>query len=517
MKSAIKCIRTTNVRIVSLIAILGLIIQPLSGVFISSAAAYSPGETVSNGPFTLSTSCQQDKVVMDLVVKQEVARWVSGKVAYQTAYGSDMHNLSSGDVDMIHISTGKLSIPAGTAQASIYGLYLFGVYSKEFTVNYNEVRCDTIPPTITMKSSPATIGSGPFQKVGFEINDQYDVARVKVNEIELSIQPGQAVSIDGISVGQKGGQRGNNTITAWDIEGNQSGPRDFVLDDTNPIVQSIDYSNDRKPTKDQVIVTITANEPVIVAGWEAESGMNDTVWFKKFSENTSGTVTLVDRANNETVHSYDVVGIDTVGPTITINPIYTLLGTKQYIISGTTTESTDKITVTVTNSSGVDTPIVGSALLTGTVWQFITPELADGQYSVVVTGEDMLGNPSDAPVYGETLRALEPFIPAEPLFPSSKPIDPRGVVVPQRSTSSAVRDFTVAAVNLASQGQDDNTAVLGTKTTKEATKAPAAAIEPSEEGWRLFGLAWYWWVLIIAALAGAGWYAREWHRGRAEA
>ena len=30
----------------------------------------------------------------------------------------------------------------------------------------------------------------------------------------------------------------------------------------------------------------------------------------------------------------------------------------------------------------------------------------------------------------------------------------------------------------------------------------AAVLEPSEEGWRLFGIAWYWWMTLLAVIAG---------------
>lgn len=48
--------------------------------------------------------------------------------------------------------------------------------------------------------------------------------------------------------------------------------------------------------------------------------------------------------------------------------------------------------------------------------------------------------------------------------------------------------------------------VLGARDTKTASpEKTVAVIEPSTQGWKLFGLAWFWWVLLGAAIA-AGWW-----------
>lgn len=39
-------------------------------------------------------------------------------------------------------------------------------------------------------------------------------------------------------------------------------------------------------------------------------------------------------------------------------------------------------------------------------------------------------------------------------------------------------------------------------------------IAPNEEGWKLWGVAWYWYLLALGALGSGGWYAVRWYRNR---
>ncbi len=73
----------------------------------------------------------------------------------------------------------------------------------------------------------------------------------------------------------------------------------------------------------------------------------------------------------------------------------------------------------------------------------------------------------------------------------------------------------VVAVNYGSTGETtSDSAVLGTKTTKSVAKTATPVVQASEEGWKLLGMAWYWWAVIIAAVGGLGWAGMSWLRGR---
>lgn len=82
-------------------------------------------------------------------------------------------------------------------------------------------------------------------------------------------------------------------------------------------------------------------------------------------------------------------------------------------------------------------------------------------------------------------------------------------VTPNRTNTNVSREVVVATSN----DIDNEGDVLGTKDAKSPIET-SAVITPSEEGWKLLGMAWYWWAAIIAAVGGLGWYGLSWFRGR---
>ena len=112
---------------------------------------------------------------------------------------------------------------------------------------------------------------------------------------------------------------GTNTVVVYDVLGNSS---TFTFnyikaseDTTPPTVASITYSNDNgnKVTKEDVVVTITANENLQpVDGWT----VSGNVMTKTHSENGKYSVVMKDLAGNETIVNYEVKRIDNVPPVI---------------------------------------------------------------------------------------------------------------------------------------------------------------------------------------------------------
>ena len=112
---------------------------------------------------------------------------------------------------------------------------------------------------------------------------------------------------------------GTNTVVVYDVLGN---PSTFTFnyikaseDTTPPTVVSITYSNDNgnKVTKEDVVVTITANENLQpVDGWT----VSGNVMTKTHSENGKYSVVMKDLAGNETIVNYEVKRIDKVPPVI---------------------------------------------------------------------------------------------------------------------------------------------------------------------------------------------------------
>ena len=112
---------------------------------------------------------------------------------------------------------------------------------------------------------------------------------------------------------------GTNTVVVYDVLGNSS---TFTFnyikasqDTTPPAVVSITYSNDNgnKVTKEDVVVTITANEDLQpVDGWT----VSGNAMTKTHSENGKYSVVMKDLAGNETTVNYEVKRIDKIAPVI---------------------------------------------------------------------------------------------------------------------------------------------------------------------------------------------------------
>ena len=47
-------------------------------------------------------------------------------------------------------------------------------------------------------------------------------------------------------------------------------------------------------------------------------------------------------------------------------------------------------------------------------------------------------------------------------------------------------------------------------------ESPSVALAPTENGWKLLGILWYWWVLSLLLVTGVGWYiaVKWWRRSR---
>lgn len=82
-------------------------------------------------------------------------------------------------------------------------------------------------------------------------------------------------------------------------------------------------------------------------------------------------------------------------------------------------------------------------------------------------------------------------------------IFPQAVIANIFNAPSAVIDGSNSQPPVATNESDDEDGdILGTATTANPA-ANAAVVAPSTEGWKIFGLAWYWWLAIAAGMIGA--------------
>lgn len=76
--------------------------------------------------------------------------------------------------------------------------------------------------------------------------------------------------------------------------------------------------------------------------------------------------------------------------------------------------------------------------------------------------------------------------------------------------------LTSAAIAVDSTSDDEGN-VLGTDTKDGSPQADkVAALAPSEDGWKLWGIAWYWYLLALGAVGAGTWYGIRRYRGPAE-
>jgi hypothetical protein len=215
-------------------------------------------------------------------------------------------------------------------------------------------------------------------------------------------------------------------------------------------------------------------------------------------------VRAFDKAGNvSTEVASSAVLVDTIAPELTIGtPLQNLDGT--YRVSGTTTDIDQPITVR-SNNAIVASNVMADADGTWTIG--LGSLIAGDSYVITADTKDAVGNIA-------TQQATTIVVPPVAVLP----LTTIAVIAPANlNTPTSLRQprtNTVASSNGPESTQsaaDQDAAVLGIQTTKDDSGVSdlaknVAAVESSPEGWKFFGVAWYWVVLLIAVIA-AIWFA----------
>lgn len=139
-------------------------------------------------------------------------------------------------------------------------------------------------------------------------------------------------------------------------------------------------------------------------------------------------------------------------------------------------------------------------------WSYAVPSKAivAGEYSFSLYAEDAHGNHATETIGPVTVT---PYVPgaARGVSPDlARPLDDAFVVPRQLPVAGVTAPFTANEADVAIEKPE----VLGTQTEKDApTPHETAAIAASEDGWKFFGIAWYWWTLAVGGLGAASWWA----------
>ncbi len=138
-------------------------------------------------------------------------------------------------------------------------------------------------------------------------------------------------------------------------------------------------------------------------------------------------------------------------------------------------------------------------------WTYELPKdrVVAGTYTFTVVAADAYGNESAPAVLSVTAR---PYLPSEEKSMRAtaslkSPSAPR-FIAPRTFAAGTTAPFTATEP----KEKPDDTAVLGTETAKEpAQPDELPVVAATESGWKVFGVAWYWWALIAAIVAAGAW------------
>jgi hypothetical protein len=347
---------------------------------------------------------------------------------------------------------------------------------SEISIDGDVIILDTTPPAAPAALPPA--GSyNTTQSVTLNSSDDSGLTPV-IHYTTDGSTPDQTSQLymDAISV--------STSLTikaiAYDATGNESEIASFayVIDTVAPTIQNVQYSNNGTPTKDKVTVTITTSEPVDTPdGW---TKVDDMTFTKEYSANTTETVSVRDAAGNVSeVSTIDVRGIDVDPPAILINGAN---NTGAYNSAVTYTTS-DNVAVSVVTINGIAASPSGS----------IT---SSGNYIVTVT--DTAGNEATVS-FSVAIPIVMPTLSVSP--PKAlETLSSRNLV---STPNLGVAGVTPSATNPETSRVD--IAQAGNPDLKKPSTQKDVALAPSGEGWKLWGIAWYWYGAVASLLGSGGW------------
>jgi hypothetical protein len=274
------------------------------------------------------------------------------------------------------------------------------------------VQVDAQKPSIYIKGKansyePTSVGdhaSNVYKEISFKLYDAQKITRYVLNGQSVNVTPNSWSDANFSNIKNKLVE-GANSLTVYDTSGNSS-TLEFLYDTTAPTA-TISYTPEGPAkTKNNVTVTLTANEPIkqtaLPGTWLRVS---DTVYKKVFPANAVQNVTLEDLAGNLGSTTVTIDWIDKTAPTYTItSPLagqtlapassgnkITVLGSFADNLGGSGANYIQLQLVKDGNSVGIST--VHGQVENGILGEFDTSGLGDGTYELNVIGAaDGVGN-----------------------------------------------------------------------------------------------------------------------------
>lgn len=417
------------------------------------------------------------------------------------------------------------------------------------------VLIDTVAPTkpvLVLKSNGAVIASGAATKyapVSISWNQPAtDVVKYDYqywNTIPTSAHNGEenawlntgitATSYEGIF--NQGEGVNYLRVRAHDAAGNVSQWSDafeVVYDKTKPVV-----TGSTESATNPANFTVTANDNIAVAKVTANIYTASDV-LKKSNSSTANPYTIdlstlaegqyyvkynaADRAGNVSNTEKFYFTVDHTAPVVTITSA-SRNADGTYTISGTG-EQGAPVTVKVNGSS-----LESVAPDEDGKWTAKTAKLNDGLYEVVASSVNGLGNEGTSDVFKFT--ATTPVVPVVTtpvdgstgsglseggltLLPSVASLATTISTPPTRSFLGVPVDDLVTNNETQQASIAESPEILGARDVKNNVAAVSGPVTATESGWKLFGLAWYWWLVALAAIASIWWFIAAWRRRKSE-
>lgn len=200
--------------------------------------------------------------------------------------------------------------------------------------------------------------------------------------------------------------------------------------------------------------------------------------------------------------------IDTQAPVVTVGEPQTAPR-----FSGTTDNPNNILSVLINGTPYPDIAVTVSQSPNehGTYnWQLTIPALEAGSHMLGVRAVDRAGNETIGYADFQLVTALNPqgvsstytnvaplpLVEAGPLVFIAPPISP-AIVEPNKEVAYVTAQTTSQLITPAQ--------IASPEETVEAATLSDSAVQTSSEGWKLFGITWYWWLAIVIAVTIAVW------------
>lgn len=395
------------------------------------------------------------------------------------------------------------------APTAILGFPVIGAVAKDFTVKFSEnvnqseatdsanyflhnwdgTKYDGLGANATVVYDPATMtATVHFVNPGWSVSAEQNWGVRNIHDLagnQIAETSRDSTPLGKPEVRKVQGSAVHKNVT-WTWEG------------SDPATPNIEGASGASGVK-QYHYQLTRNSIEITSGWTSGTILTTS---NLDNGDYELQVYAVDNAGNKSNEVMGTATVDTIAPTLKMG-LPTANAAGLYSISGTTDDNTSSVLLKVDGGTAQKATVTPTTGNNGT-WTVILGQLDTGrQYSIVASSSDGSGNSfATAPYLLDVATVVTSNEPAVVII-SPSPILPAIVA---RTNSSNNFNTVGPAIT-----QPDPAAVLGTKTAKDnnavlSASENIAAITPSEQGWKIFGMAWYWWVLIALAVASIIWW-----------